>query len=945
MRSKGLDSRVKNMLKQMHIATREVEGTPAERSTFRFRFLALRLWSGCSALFFTLNPHDIHTPLLLVFLDGDGVEHGCKKISLDWDDAQMRAYYDEVLKDNPLRLHELAARHPAAAAKCVRTTFKMTMEILCNCLPSASAHPEKMPFDLVAARCEAGIYSHIRAYFGAVEPQMRKTEHLHMLLQILGFSHPVQYFSSGDFVDLFRRLWAYSASVCFHSPEAFAAHCGTGSGMDALRRAPLMPLGVVQRKMLSPEDVHVVRTSQLAARGIAADGAEVEIAHEAPFAYWVPHAYGSKSLTAEEWEALACGDVNTGGRKFGNHRCRSTVCHKNRGGQRGFCRMLFWRWRKVRNDKNKIVMQRFHGRQLCPRWNGVGLPPVLELPPHACQPALERHHHFHYKMTPGAVLGPRCNHDVGLLLRLPKNLPAHVSTEVSDVHCHSLRCGAASSGEGATPCAQTRRAAGVDGDVTGARAAESHAASSVLPVVGEDEPSAALAMEIRSSVQGCAAVHSPATPRGCGNSEAEESGERAGRASSVLPIVGEEEPSAALAMEIQSSVQGCAAVHSPATPRGSGNCKAEESGERADREASVALDECVGAMVETQNDHEFYCEAYASKEQPHAEGLLHTLYDSKIRHDQRYALRRLEDIDDTAADRARTLMQMLVSGTNRGRHVGFPEIYSYLGGERTRCSSHLFVHYSFEMQYRTFWAAADPEFRRESAERSDVVAQGEGGSDLDFKPMSLQVYKPTYTTYDYDWRPDCLELYPLYFFIAATCIQNRLPGTDGTWNWHEECDADGAVIGRHPCYAHRENDQRSWVKSRTLRDESGSLVPLRGKDLRVYDHYRMLRLTTPWRLPVLFGKMPPNPQSDSTAHDKARYAMFMMLMLRPWRSPERDFCQWFQRSDATDTDAVYNSIYTDLQLRFGVHALACFPPPHGPRNVHYFPDGSALVTC
>ncbi|MCS5701309.1 MAG: hypothetical protein NZ847_01555, partial [Acidobacteria bacterium] len=113
----------------------------------------------------------------------------------------------------------------------------------------------------------------------------------------------------------------------------------------------------------------------------------------------------------------------------------------------------------------------------------------------------------------------------------------------------------------------------------------------------------------------------------------------------------------------------------------------------------------------------------------------------------------------------------------------------------------------------------------------------------------------------------------------------------------------------------------------------------------LYDHYRVLRLTTPWRLPVLFGRMPPNPQSDSTAHDKARYAMFMMMMLRPWRSPERDFGQWFQRSDATDTDAVYNSIYTDLQLRFGVHALACFPPPHGPRNVHYVPGGSALVTC
>jgi hypothetical protein len=167
---KDLDGRVKSILKQMQIATREVEGTPAERSSFRFRFLALRMWSGCSALFFTLNPHDIKSPLLLVFIGPEN--SGCERISLDWNDGEMEKYYSECLKGNPLRLHELAVKFPDAASRCVHAAFKMTLEMLCNCVPSANTG-NKVPFDLIPARCEPGIFGYVMAYFGAVEPQMR----------------------------------------------------------------------------------------------------------------------------------------------------------------------------------------------------------------------------------------------------------------------------------------------------------------------------------------------------------------------------------------------------------------------------------------------------------------------------------------------------------------------------------------------------------------------------------------------------------------------------------------------------------------------------------------------------------------------------------------------------------------------------------------------------
>ena len=41
--------------------------------------------------------------------------------------------------------------------------------------------------------------------------------------------------------------------------------------------------------------------------------------------------------------------------------------------------------------------------------------------------------------------------------------------------------------------------------------------------------------------------------------------------------------------------------------------------------------DAAGAMVDAMIDHEFYCSNYASKDQPHIEGLMHTLIDSKIR--------------------------------------------------------------------------------------------------------------------------------------------------------------------------------------------------------------------------------------------------------------------------------------------------------------------------
>ena len=81
--------------------------------------------------------------------------------------------------------------------------------------------------------------------------------------------------------------------------------------------------------------------------------------------------------------------------------------------------MLFWHWAKYRKKEGGVGAVRRHGVPLQPRWSGQGAPPVHAAPPFQGLPALEVNHPFHFKMTPSMLLGPRCNHDLGILLRLP----------------------------------------------------------------------------------------------------------------------------------------------------------------------------------------------------------------------------------------------------------------------------------------------------------------------------------------------------------------------------------------------------------------------------------------------------------------------------------------------------------------------------------------------
>ena len=108
----------------------------------------------------------------------------------------MATYYECVKKGNRHLLHEFASQYPAAAARCVHWTFDKVLQILFNCAPAANVNPSEVHTDGVAARCEPGLVSSLYSYLGIVEPQMRKTEHLHALLQVLGFHSIAQSISS-----------------------------------------------------------------------------------------------------------------------------------------------------------------------------------------------------------------------------------------------------------------------------------------------------------------------------------------------------------------------------------------------------------------------------------------------------------------------------------------------------------------------------------------------------------------------------------------------------------------------------------------------------------------------------------------------------------------------------------------------------------------------------
>ena len=150
----------------------------------------------------------------------------------------------------------------------------MALGIMGNCKSPANVPGGKPHADLVAAKCEAGVWQYLHAYNGTVELQARTTEHMRAFLHVLGYTTPKDFFEQGNFRGQFRRLWAFAASICFFSQEAITRQRGTAGSDKRFQSSPLFRPDKEQLVALGIGGAKDTARAQHAARGIAckADG-------------------------------------------------------------------------------------------------------------------------------------------------------------------------------------------------------------------------------------------------------------------------------------------------------------------------------------------------------------------------------------------------------------------------------------------------------------------------------------------------------------------------------------------------------------------------------------------------------------------------------------------------------------------------------------------------
>ena len=656
--------------------------------------------------------------------------------------------------------------------------------------------------DGIPARCEEGLLGHISAYMGIVEPQMRLTEHIHMLVHVLGFSSPRQLFDSGGFVNMFRRVWSYFASVCFTSQEAFAVHLRCPEAMGALREAPLMPVTRKQRHALGEHRAEACLRAQKEARGVAHDSVPLDTLGATVFHRWTPSRYRDIGMSASEWARLAALDANAGSRQSMNHVCLPKTCNKGRWAKIGFCRMFFWHWaQRVSKKTGKMVMARVHGHALQERWTARDLPPVQQVPPQAGMPGLERNHAYHCKMLPGIFLGARCNHDVSPLLRFP-----------------------------------------------------------------------VLSAELKSAVF--------TLPSECNTSE------------------------------------------------------------ESHTDAHRAITDIVNTMTQLIVDHEYYASDYSAKSQPHAANLLQTLHDGLLRHSRFAAEREASGQDSHDSAKAQRLLQSLICATNHRLHKGMPSIYAYLLGKPSHYCSHSFEHWSMQQSYDLFCTLLPRTVSKDGFREK----KEEKGADA-----FPDVRHWTARSFDYSFRPEAMDKFPVYYFLAGTTPKES--STSSTWDWHTaaECESDLFRYIRHarqgsadveerrdhPCLRNGA-DGRLYVRSKRVKDELGKAVPLVRADgtavIRA-DHYRQIRVSEPWKVPLLFGANVHAPNPEDSIEAKGRYALKVFILFRPWRAPVQALHEWLGGASSfagKDIEDVFGVLHTNVEA--WQSKLATLAAPHMSRD-------------
>ncbi len=192
------------------------------------------------------GPRDMDSALTLSFLVDGVFKH--EKVSLDLDEMALHATLDGVRQKSATALHDIVQQDPVTANNCFHQTVRLTFSILLGCSDAAnnSSHLDgfPLPADGVPCKTVPGLAGYLYWFLGITEPQLRKSLHLHALLVGLGF-RDLDALLTGSLppiAHLFVRVWRFVASICFRSPEAYAASLACPSATAALAQEPFIPV-------------------------------------------------------------------------------------------------------------------------------------------------------------------------------------------------------------------------------------------------------------------------------------------------------------------------------------------------------------------------------------------------------------------------------------------------------------------------------------------------------------------------------------------------------------------------------------------------------------------------------------------------------------------------------------------------------------------------------
>ena len=299
----------------------------------------------------------------------------------------------------------------------------------------------------------------------------------------------------------------------------------------------------------------------------------------------------------------------------------------------------------------------------------------------------------------------------------------------------------------------------------------------------------------------------------------------------------------------------------------------EEDIDKAElREFSEACHEMHSVVLEL----EFYCSAYASKEQPKLEELLRVMSTSLDSLHKAIAAQKEAGAEFTHLELAAKVLHRLVSATNRCSHKGFPEIVSYLTKQPSFYCSHAFT--TLHVWNIQNIALALIEHRVKTALGSSEVSQPEHAMvSLPTRPAATSKYAKAHnlTDVDYVWRPEQLSSAPLYFF---PCVARARSKSSRALPWFVEQQPNGRWK-THP---------KGTAETSPLLPNEYLIDAPTEKPLVTAPYYCGVREDEAWPVPIVYGKEPRTPNDDSTSCERGTYALWMLLLFHPWRDVERD---------------------------------------------------------